>query len=96
MGDFNHLHVCWETGTADCKQSRRLLECVEDNLLVLVLDKPTREAMLLDPVLTSVDELLKEIETRGSLGCSDNALVKSLISRNMGLKKSRIRTNPDL
>lgn len=67
MGDFNHLHVCWESGTADCKQSRRLLECTEDNFLVLVLDKPTREAVLLDLVLTSADKLVSKIEMEAAL-----------------------------
>lgn len=96
MGDLNHLYVCWESSTADCKQSRRLLECNEGNFLVPVLDKPTREAVLLDPVLTRADELIRKTEIGGSLNCSDHALVKSLMSRNMGLKKSRVRTNPDL
>lgn len=77
MEDFNHLHVCWESGTADCKQSRRLLKCVRTtSWSILVLDKPTGEAVLLDLVLTSVDELIREIKTGVSLGCRDHTLVK--------------------
>lgn len=64
MENFNHLHVCWESGTADCKQSRRLLECTEDNFLVPVLDKPTREAVLLDLVLTVQTSLLERLRWR--------------------------------
>lgn len=30
---FNHLDVYWEGNTVGCKQSRRLLECAEDNFL---------------------------------------------------------------
>lgn len=48
----------------------------EDNFLVRVLDKPTREAELLDLMLTSADELIREIKTGVSLGCRDHALVK--------------------
>lgn len=67
MENFNHLHVCWESGTADCKQPRRLQECTEDNFLVPVLDKPTREAVLLDLVLTSADKLVRKIEREAAL-----------------------------
>jgi len=28
LGDFNHPNICWKSS---CWQSRRLLECIEDN-----------------------------------------------------------------
>ncbi|XP_010076677.1 PREDICTED: rho GTPase-activating protein 18-like, partial [Pterocles gutturalis] len=34
MGDFSHLDICWDSGTAGGRQSRRFLESVEDNFLV--------------------------------------------------------------
>ena len=42
MKDLNHLDICWENHTASCKRSRRLLESMDDNLLVQILDRPTR------------------------------------------------------
>ncbi|XP_076186852.1 uncharacterized protein LOC143156778 isoform X2 [Aptenodytes patagonicus] len=33
VGDFNFPNVCWKYNTAERKQSRRFLECVEDNFL---------------------------------------------------------------
>ncbi|GAB0207569.1 hypothetical protein GRJ2_003222600 [Grus japonensis] len=33
MGDFNHPDICWRDNTAGHKQSRRFLECVNDNFL---------------------------------------------------------------
>ncbi|KAK4832285.1 LOW QUALITY PROTEIN: hypothetical protein QYF61_021684 [Mycteria americana] len=33
VGDFNLPDVCWKYNTAERKQSRRFLECVEDNFL---------------------------------------------------------------
>jgi len=45
-----------------CKQSRRLLECINDNFLVHILDRLTRGEALLDLVLTSVDEVIKEVK----------------------------------
>ena len=42
-GDFNLPAVCWKYNTAEKKQSRRFLECVEDNFLTQMVGKPTRE-----------------------------------------------------
>ncbi|XP_069721068.1 uncharacterized protein [Phaenicophaeus curvirostris] len=33
VGDFNLPDICWKYNTAERKQSRRFLECVEDNFL---------------------------------------------------------------
>ncbi|XP_069725252.1 uncharacterized protein [Phaenicophaeus curvirostris] len=33
VGDFNLPDICWKSNTAERKQSRRFLECVEDNFL---------------------------------------------------------------
>ncbi len=41
MGDFNHPDICWDSGMAGGRQSRRFLESVEDNFLVQVIDGPT-------------------------------------------------------
>lgn len=42
-------------------------------------------------MLTTADELIKEVKIGGSLGCSNHALMEFLISRNMGLAKSKVR-----
>ena len=31
LGEFNPPDNCWKSSTASCGQSRRLLECMEDN-----------------------------------------------------------------
>lgn len=48
--------------------------------------------MLFDLVLRNMEELIKEVKIGGILGCSDHALVEFVISRNMGLAKSQVRT----
>jgi len=48
------------------KQSRGLLYCIEDNFLSQVLGKLTRGEMLLDVVLTSAGEIIKEVKIGGS------------------------------
>ena len=41
MGDFSHLGICWRDNTAGHKQSRRFLECADDNFLLQVTEEPT-------------------------------------------------------
>ena len=74
------------------RQSRRFLESVEDNFLVQVIDGPTRGEALLDLVLTNAEESIRHAKIGDSLGCSDHALVEFVISKNVGLAKSRARS----
>ena len=76
LRDFNHPNICWKSSTASCRQSRRLLECIEDKLLSQVIDSPTRGDALLDLLVTNTSELIGDIRIGGSLGCSDHALVE--------------------
>lgn len=46
---------------------------------------------LLDLVLTNVEDI-KEVSTRGSLDCSNHALVEFVILRYVGMAKSGVRT----
>lgn len=68
-----------------CKQSWRLLECAQYNFLVMILDKLGRGEALLHLVLTSAEELIKEVKNRGSLVCINCALVEFVILKMMGL-----------
>ena len=74
------------------ESTRNLLECVDDNFLVQVLDRPARGEMWLDVVLPSAEEIIKGIKSEDSIGCSSRARVEVGISRNMGLAKSGVRT----
>lgn len=57
-GVFKHFSG-WESSAVVFKQSQRLLECVEDK---------ERGALFLDLVLTSREELIKEVKTGGPSG----------------------------
>ena len=92
MGDFNHPDICWDSGMAGGRQSRRFLESVEDNFLVQVIDGLTQGETLLNLVLTNAEERVREVKIGGSMGCSDHALVEFVILKNAGLAKSRART----
>ena len=92
LGDFNHPDICWKSSMASCRQSRRLQECIEDNFLGQVIDSPTRGDAILDLMVTNASELIDDVKTGGSLGCSDHALVEFAVLRDMGQAKSKVRT----
>ena len=43
MGDFNFPDIIWKYNTMQKKQSRRFLECMEENSLTQLVTEPTRE-----------------------------------------------------
>ena len=52
MGDFNFPDIRWEYNLAQKKQSKRFLECMEDNFLMQMIREPTRGAAPLDLLFT--------------------------------------------
>ena len=76
MGDINFPDICWEYNLAQKKQSRRFLECMEDNFLMQLLREPTRGAALLDLLFTDREGLVGDVEVRGCLGRSDHNMVE--------------------
>jgi len=48
VGDFNLPDICWKYNTAERKQSRKFLECVEGNYLTQLVSEPTRGGASLD------------------------------------------------
>ncbi|GAB0205450.1 hypothetical protein GRJ2_003010600 [Grus japonensis] len=81
MGDFNHPDICWRGNTAGHKQSRRFLECVDDNFLLQVIEEPTRRGAMLDLLLTNKEGLVGDVKLKGSLGCSDHKMMEFKILR---------------
>ncbi|PKU32166.1 nedd4-binding protein 2-like 2 [Limosa lapponica baueri] len=64
------------------------MECI----LTQVIDSPTRADVILDLMVTNANELIGDVKTGGSLGCSGHALVELTVLRNMGQGKGKIRT----
>ena len=60
-GDFGYSDVCWENSTAVYKLAIRFLECIEDSVLLQMLDMLTRNSALLDLLLTNQDDLLDNV-----------------------------------
>ena len=68
MGDFKFPDICWEYSLAQKKQSRRFLECMEDNFLMQLVREPIRGAAPLDLLLTNREGLVGGIEVGAVLG----------------------------
>ncbi|GAB0179229.1 mitochondrial enolase superfamily member 1 [Grus japonensis] len=92
MGDFNHPDICWRDNTAEHKQSRKFLECVDDNFLLQVIEEPTRRGAMLDLVLTNKEGLVGNVKLKGSLGCSDHKMVEFKILRAARRAHSKLTT----
>jgi len=76
---------------ASCRQSRRLLECIENNFLGPVIDNPSTGDTLLGLLVTNARELM-QVKTGGILGCGDHALVEFAVLKNKGQAKTKVRT----
>lgn len=70
-GDFKHPSTCWRDSTAGHRQSRRVLECTDDNFLLQRVEEPARRGDTLDLILTKKEGLVGNVKLKGSLGCSD-------------------------
>ncbi|GAB0200487.1 hypothetical protein GRJ2_002514100 [Grus japonensis] len=92
MGDFNHPDICWRDNAAERKQSRRFLECVDDNFLLQVIEEPTRRGAMLDLILTNKEGLVGDVKLKGSLGCSDHEMVEFRILRAARRALSKLTT----
>jgi len=93
MGRFNHANVCWQDSTAGHKQSRRFLECNDDNFILQGTEDPTRRGAMLDPALTSTEVLMENVKIKSSLGYSDHEIVEFKILRAARRAHSKLTTS---
>ncbi|KAJ7396062.1 hypothetical protein BTVI_148843 [Pitangus sulphuratus] len=76
MDDFNHPKICWRDNTTGHRQSKRFLECVDDNFFLQVIEEPMRRGAMLDLILTNKEGLVGNMKLLSSLGCSDHEVLK--------------------
>ncbi|TRZ08332.1 hypothetical protein HGM15179_018775 [Zosterops borbonicus] len=76
VGDFNLPDICWEPNTAEKKQSRKVLECMEDNFLLQLVGEPTRGRTMLDLLFANRDGLVGDVVVGGRLGQSDHEIIE--------------------
>jgi len=74
------------------KQSRKFLECVEDNFLTQMVKELTRKGTLLDLFFVNREGLLGDVMVGGCLGHSDHGMTELLILREVRRGVSRTAT----
>ena len=82
LGDFNFPNINWDSltctpslGREQYDSAESLLEFIQHNLLLQVVDRPTRGKNTLDLFLTNNDRVIRNIETENTT-LSDHDVVK--------------------
>jgi len=76
MGDLNLPNIYWKHNTAERKQSRRFLKCVEDDFLMQLVRESARGGALLDLLFTNREGPVGDVVVRGCLGFSDHEMTE--------------------
>ena len=77
VGDFNFPGIRWSTGGSDAK-GRLFYETVEDRHMTQHVEEPTHtRGNLLDLVLSSEEEIVREVRMEGRLVTSDHELIEA-------------------
>lgn len=92
MENFNHSNISWKSSTARHRRSRRSLDCADGNFLTEVIKKLMRADALLNLILANKEELVRDVEAGGGLGCSGHEMMESRILRVQNRAKSKITT----
>ncbi|PKU35565.1 rna-directed dna polymerase from mobile element jockey-like [Limosa lapponica baueri] len=92
VGDFNYPDICWKGYTARNIQSKRFLQCTDDNFLTQLVEEPMRREALLDLLLTNKEGLVEGIKVGGKLGCSDHGKIEFRIAGSTHKTVSRTET----
>ena len=76
MGDFNYRDVNWNTSDATAPNSKRIVDCLEDNFLTQHVRKATRNDSVLDLVITGEPDIIQEIDMLGRFAKNEHNLLK--------------------
>ncbi|RMC01280.1 hypothetical protein DUI87_22233 [Hirundo rustica rustica] len=79
VGDFKLPDICWELHRAERRQSRKFLECMEDNFLSQLVGEPTRGRTIFDLLFANRDGLVGAVVVGGRLGQNDDEIIEFLI-----------------
>ena len=95
MGDFNFPNINWEDlTTKDNSDEQRFVDCLLDNYLFQLINKPTRwrgsdNPNILDLVITNDEQSISNIEYQSPLGKSDHCIITFDIDCNVLIKSKQ-------
>ncbi len=75
IGNFNCANVDWHLLIGD-QEGSRLINMIEDSFLTQVVTQPSRENNILDLVLVSDPDLVRDCEVGKKLGGSDHNIIR--------------------
>ena len=99
LGDFNYPEISWDTWNTNRNvnhNSFKFLECLRDNYLYQLIEKPTRvregqAQNVLDLLITNKDDWVSNIEYLDQLGASDH--VQLMIKCDCSLQRTNINVS---
>lgn len=92
-GDFNYSDINWELRESG-KLGKEFLDLVDDCFLWQHVKLPTRGKNILDLVLTSAENMVEDLEVRGTIANNDyNLILFRLIHKTMEEENKIINYN---
>ena len=76
LGDFNFRNIDWQTGTCSRPIEQTFIDTVNDNLLIQLVEEPTRGDNILDLAFIADTSQVLSCENLPPLGRSDHRIVK--------------------
>ena len=99
VGDFNYPEINWDTESS-ASRSQGFIDIIQDLGLYQLISEPTRyrngqEPSLLDLIMTSDDNLIRDIDLKAPLGKSDHVVIEFSV-KNQHVTKERKLNRLDL
>ena len=87
IGDFNLPDTRWQTGCAGAK-GRRFLETMKDKFLTQHVEVATHDSgNILDLIISSEEDLVRDVQMIGKIGKSDHAMIMCQIDTEVARSK---------
>ena len=91
IGDFNLPDIRWQTGCSGAK-GRRFLETMKDKFLSQHVETATHDSgNILDLVISSEENLVRDVEMIGKIGKSDHVMIKCQIDTEVARSRSIVK-----
>ncbi len=81
-GDFNFRDICWQTNSATSAISNVFLNCVNDNYLCQLVEKPTRINYINDLIFTNDISIVQSCDVLNNFSTSDHKIISVSLSLN--------------
>ena len=95
VGDFNYPGIDWNKRITNEPMGRRFLDACEDNFPTQHVNFPTRGENVLDLLVSSDPDLVKNVQSSGKLSNSDHLILKFDVVSSPTLRNPSVQRVPD-